>query len=191
MKATPDQLPASLASDLGRRGAPVSTCLNFELVDRKDIARLQRAALVRCVSEMATTPASMLDKMWCLPCNPDGLQIPSFQGASGPGTRASPTRHIVKIKRMDKIALKGRDSPGVNLALGKKPEPPCLHSVRGFFARMASMRLIWSVSIVDMCWVCMSSCIFICCCRVCTWAVLCWWCSWMVHSMAACLEVSC
>ena len=142
MKATPDQLPASLASDLGRSGAPVSTCLNFELVDRKDMARLRRAALVRCVSETATTLASMLDKMWCLPCNPEGLQIPSFHEASGPGTRASPTRYKDKIKTMDKIALNGWKSRGIALAPGEQPELPCLHSVLGFFAKMASMRLI-------------------------------------------------
>ena len=45
-------------------------------------------------------------------CSPDGLQHPNFHvQLSGPGTRASPMRHVVKTKRNVKKARKGARSP--------------------------------------------------------------------------------
>ena len=167
VKATPAHPPASLALDRSDIGAPVTACLNWDFKDRKLAARCWLAALERCVSLKAKTSALTEDKTWCLPCSPDGLLIPNDHVASaGPGTRASPMRHIVNIKTSAKIALSGRNAHGVTLALGFATGPPNPHSVRGFFAKMASMRSIWSESMCCICWDWQSSCTFICCCNV-------------------------
>ena len=153
MKATPAHWPASDAVERGVMGAPDKTCLNFELHERNDKARLRRAIFVKWVSLMATTSAGIPLRTWCLPCNPEGLQTPiDHVSVSGPGTRASPMRHIVKIKRQVKKARKGRQNPWVTLAkLGQATGLPSFHSVRGFLAKIVSIRAIWSVNIDCIC----------------------------------------
>lgn len=102
--ATPEYWPASLVLILAGKGEPVITC-RYWLWLLRLCCSMERALVVRWVSQTATTSVSTPARSTLFPCNPDGLHTPRDHWAAvvaGPGVLASPMRHSVPKNRQRK-----------------------------------------------------------------------------------------